>query len=219
MVSRPPSDQSWLAKLHPSFPEIAELNRDFEIDYREIESDYQRRLKQANITAAQWVEIRREFIQRGEQLADTLTERLADLFRRYPDGPRENPSSIYLDVIASDATEGQEAFVRYLHWVRRHESLDRAADPETAGDLTAVDAIAREQKDLLRIAHRQGPLRAFQGETIHRQLLGIIIDYEIAPLTSEERADVFDRYCPCGNDHDTETLERENRRLRRELKA
>jgi len=139
--------------------------------------------------------------------------------RRYPDIPSNALADSYLYAPGPQPPDDAQAMFRYLHWMRHRESLDRTLQRQAEGDLTAVDAVARTQKDWLRITHQKGPLKAFKGDTVHRQLLGILIGLEIQPLTAEERADLFDEYCACGKAHDPDALKKQHRRLKRELEA
>lgn len=66
---------------------------------------------------------------------------------------------------------------------------------------------------------KKGPIKRFQGDVVHRQLLEMLLCFETAPMTKEERADCADAFCACGKTHDPDALDKQRRRLKKQLQA
>src|SRR6266852_2794689 len=88
---------------------------------------------------------------------------------------------------------------------------------DAEGSIKGWRKIARTAEDWRRIVHKKGPIKPFQGDTIHRQLLELILCFELELLTEEERAACADAYCACGRIHDAKALRRQFTRLKRDL--
>jgi chromosome segregation and condensation protein ScpB len=67
--------------------------------------------------------------------------------------------------------------------------------------------------------HRKGPIKPFQREVTHRQLLEMILCFELDPLTAEELAECLDEYCVCGKTHDAGAARKQYARLKKELRT
>ena len=154
----------------------------------------------------------RRFQERSEALLTWHGDQVADIDR---DVPHNRAAFSYLDAPAEPLAADPE-LVRYLHWMRHRESIGATRQRDAEGDMSAIDALARTAKDFRRIVHGQGPLKPFQGDTIHRQLLEILFCYEVEPLTAEERADCFDKYRACGKTHDADALKKQYARLKKD---
>ena len=152
------------------------------------------------------------------QLDQWLSERLVDINSRYTVMPY-NPlvfSYLTLDPPISDA----EGIREYLHFHRHGESLRVTGAKDSGGDLDAWDKIARTERDVRILAYGKGPIKPFQGDLMHRQLLQLVICFESEPLTAEDLAQCFDKYCACGKEsHDADALRKMRNRVEAELRA
>jgi hypothetical protein len=206
----------WRNKLHPAFFELAPLNYQFEIDWKKIELECRQELERLGRNAS--AELRNKVVtqlnDKADKLITKLDKKLLEINQRYPELPHNPLAYSYLD-----PRYGQPAddLVVYLHWMRHGESLQRTEAEDAKGDLKAWRKLARTAEDQRRIVHKKGPIKAFQGDTVHRQLLELILCFEIKPLTAEERAACVDAYCACGKIHDADALKKQYMRLKREL--
>jgi len=208
----------WRNKLHPAFFKLAQLNCQFEINWKKIELECRQELEKTGRNAS--AELRSKAVTRlndkADKLMTKLDENLVEINQNYPELPHNPLAYSYLD-----PRSGQPAddLVPYLHWMRHGESLKRTEAEDAKGDIKAWRKLARTAEDQRRIVHKKGPIKAFQGDTVHRQLLELILCFEIKPLTAEERATCVDAYCACGKIHDADALKKQYRRLKRELEA
>jgi hypothetical protein len=211
----------WRDKLHPVFFELAELNRQFEREWKQAEEKCKRELEALGSRASP--DLRAEVIsglqEKGNKLDAWITEKLVDINRRYGSFPYNPLAYSYLDLTAGQSSSDDDHFAAYLHWLRHRESLQITVANDSQGDLKAYGKLARTGEDLRRIAHKKGRIKPFQGDLVHRQLLELILCYEIRPLTAEERAQCVDDYCACGKTHDADALKRQAARLKKELQA
>lgn len=210
-------DERWGAKLYPVFSDLAECNREFETRFGNLQRRVEEELCYIGSNAAP--EIRKEIEQRYysglAELDRWYEERLTEINHRYTPMPY-NPlafSYLTLDQPISD----QQGIGEYIHFHRHGESLRFTAADETSGDLDAHDKIARTERDLFQIIHGKGPIKPFQENPSHRQLLQIVIAFEKEPLTADELAECFDHFCACGKDHDADGLRKMRQRLEAEL--
>jgi len=113
----------------------------------------------------------------------------------------------------------QHPFEEYVHWERHGESLMASQQRQQAGDIKALERLQRTMTDIWRVLRGKGPLKPFQGDPVHRQLLELIICFEpeASPLTATERADCVVAYCACGGSHDAEALKKQYGRLKKQL--
>jgi hypothetical protein len=207
---------AWRNKLHPAFFELAELNREFEIEWNRIQLECRQGLKSLGQKAT--AELRDKVVSRLKEKADELMTKfdakLVEINQRYPQLPYNSLAYSYLDTPPGQPTDD---LVPYLHWMRHRQSLQRTEAEDAEGDIRAWRKLARTAEDQRRIIHRKGPIKPFQGDTVHRQFLELILCYEIERLTAEERADCADAYCACGRTHDADALKKQAARLKSDL--
>ena len=159
-----------------------------------------------------------EFRERLEKFGLGFDEKLVEINQRYPN-PSYNPLAYsYLDLGPGSSADADNIFA-YVHWMRHHESVPATVSGDVDGDMKAYRRLVRTGEDYRRIAHKKGPLKPFQGDTVHRQFLELMLCFEIKPLTAEERADCADAYCACGKTHDPDALKKQFGRLKLELTA
>jgi hypothetical protein len=211
-------DERWRAKLYPVFFELAELNREFETRFEELQRKVKEQLSSLGSNTSP--EFRKEIEQRYYTgLADLdrwYVERLVAINQQYTPVPYNPLAFNYLTL--DEPISDQQGIGEYIHFHRHGESLPFTAGNESSGDLAAHDKIARTDRDLFQIMHGKGPIKPFQQNLIHRQLLQIVIAFEKEPLTAEELAECFDHFCACGKDHDADGLRKMRNRFEAELR-
>src|SRR5205823_2252851 len=107
----------------------------------------------------------------------------------------------------------------FLHFQRHGESRQVTDQKDALGDSGAWQKIVRTETDCRTLAFGNGRIAPFPGNLVHRQLLELVICYEIAPLTADELAHCFDTCCVCGKEHDADALRKMRVRLEQELRA
>jgi hypothetical protein len=206
----------WRNKLHPAFFELAELNRRFEIEWSRIQLECRQGLESLGQKAT--AQLRDKVVSRLREKADELMtkfdEKCVEINQRYPQLPYNSLAYGYFDARPGQPTDD---LVPYLHWMRHGESLQRTEAEDAKGDIKAWRKLARTAEDQRRIVYSKGPIKPFQGDTVHRQLLELILCFEIERLTAEERADCADAYCACGKTHDADALKKQAARLKSDL--
>ena len=211
MKSRP----NWRAKLHPVFFELAQVNRALEKRLNRIEEECNRRLKNLRDTPDPKAKdaIAILYYSNAEKLSTVIDKKLVEINRRYPDLSYNPLAYSYFDLSGEPA----DNLIPYLHWMRHRESFGATAADDSRGNIKARRKIARTGEDYRRIVHRKGPIKPFLGDTVHRQLLELMLCFELKPLTAEQRADCADAYCACGKTHDPDAIKKQLGRLRKEL--
>ena len=135
--------------------------------------------------------------QRGAQLdreLDEVSQRFGDVdYNPLPFG--------YLYTPTGARDDESHTFVRAHHWARHQESVDATIARDQMGDSKAWDDWHRTGADIRKLAHRKGPIKPFKVDLAHRDLLQLVMAYEVEPLTADERAECFDAFCGCGNIH------------------
>jgi hypothetical protein len=115
----------WRDKLHPVFFELAELNRQFESEWKQAEEECKRGLEALGSRASP--ELRAKAIsglqEKGNKLVAWITEKLVDINRRYGSFPYNSLAYSYLDLTAGQSSSDDDHFAAYLHWLRHRESL------------------------------------------------------------------------------------------------
>jgi hypothetical protein len=207
---------NWRAKLHPIFFELAELNRKSEIGLKQIQGGFAKAMRRARGKANLRESIAAEFRKRTEKLELEIEAKLVEINARYPKLSYNPIAYSYFDLKPGSSADNLFA---YLHWMRHRESVEVTVSNDAKGDLKAYRKLVRTGEDYRRIAHKKGPLKPFQGDTVHRQFLELMLCFEIKPLTAEERADCADAYCACGKTHDPDALKKQLGRLNLELTA
>jgi hypothetical protein len=209
----------WHEKLHAVFFELAELNREFEHRFAGLQDRCKQELSLAGPTASPETqeEIGDRYLVGLSELNRWNEEHLVDIDKRHKPLPY-NPlpfSYLTLDSPSSDLVGLEE----YLHFHRHGESLSSTTARDAQGDLEAWDQVARTEKDLRRVVFAKGPIKPFQEDPVHRQLLQILICFEKERLTSEELAECFDVYCACGTaSHEADNLRKMRNRLEADLR-
>jgi hypothetical protein len=208
----------WRNKLDPLFFELAELNRKYEINSTKMQEECRREL--ANLGPNSAAAVRNEIVSRFKDEVDRFSiemdEELVKINERHP-RPQYNAVAYSYFVLGEHQLD--DHFVEYLHWRRHGESLRATEDGDAKGDITAWRKLARTAEDQRRIVHNKGPIKPFQGDPVHRQLLELVICFEIKSLTAEERAACMDAYCACGKTHDADAIKKQYQRLKRALVA
>ncbi len=214
----------WQTKLHPTFIEIAEAYKKAMLELADIQREADQALKgseskpQVRAQVAKRVEVRRE------KLNDGFEKSLIDAERRHG---RLQPSLLcypYLTVLSKNVPaeeRDQLGLSEFLHWERYHEPLEKAAQADSQGDLSAWDRIARTARDFRTIFFKKGPIKPFQGGMYHQDIFqwGLSFESRMGKLTAEELASFFDNVCPCGTIHDARALKKQLARLVKDLEA
>src|SRR6185437_5567377 len=102
--------------------------------------------------------------------------------------------------------------IEQLHWMRHGTSLKADVAKMQAEDFKASARIRRTWNDLEEL--RQGhDIRPFKNNLEHANVFQILWGLGIEKLSPTELADFFDRYCPCGHDHDLKALKNQRKRF------
>jgi len=203
-------------KLQPIFFELAEANREFETRFAKAEADHHLALKKS-VDSKTSAEINRRFHEETNELIEDSQKKLSEINQRYRN--IEYNSLAYSYFSAHSVDDQNQGIGEYIHFERHGESLSKTQEDMSHGDVEALKRIQRSQEDYFRAAQKKGPIKAFQGDPIHRQLLELILAFELESLTKEERADCADEYCACGKSHDPDALDKQCRRLKKQLQA
>lgn len=211
------SRDGWRNKLYDVFFEVADLNRQFEKQWSQLQNERSEKLKTTR-SPHRRNEVVSRFNQGVAQLNQWFEQRLIDINKRYTPVPH-NPlaySYLTLDTPVSDS----ENFREYLHFHRHGESLQASATKNAQGDSKSLDRLYRTEKDFRILAFGKGKIQPFPEDVVHRQLLQSVISYERERLTAEELAQCFDKYCACEKEnHEPDTLRKMRGRFERELKS
>ena len=217
MRERLNSQSKWREKLHPIFFEIAPVVKNFKIQLAAVEAETKSALSSLGTSPPKTLvaEVMNRRREKADSLCDEVAAKIAEIDARYrpvPEGPLSFP---HLQSIGTgNATLGQ---IEMLHSERHRESLQTTWQKANDGDLGAFKRLQRTEEDWYRITHGKGPLKGFHSDPYHRDLLQILFSFGGENLTSEELADCFEDYCPCGKEHDADALKKQRARLKREL--
>jgi len=104
-----------------------------------------------------------------------------------------------------------EKVVRQVHEYLYEEPFQDALDELHSGD--AADAARERIKNTLETAldvgaYGEQALPAPRGNWLHRQMLGIIRAAVPERVTDSEMTKLFDYLCPCGSEHNRETMKK-----------
>jgi hypothetical protein len=208
-------EQSWRDKFHPVCFELAALNRWMEEEFSRLQRECVKRKKNLGDQPDQKADgVAAYYYEGAAKLSSEFDRKLVEINQRYPDLSYNSLAYSYFDLASGEPADN---LVPYLHWMRHRESLQATTTQDAQGNIKAWRKIARTAEDYRRIRHKKGPIKPFQGDTVHRQLLELMLCFELKPLTAEERADCADAYCACKKIHDADALKKQFGRLRREL--
>lgn len=212
----------WREKLQPGFFDLARLWREATERWIQVENRCQAGL--ATLAASALPESRSKIVgQRANELRDLqewCDQRLQAIHAKYPS--LAEPPLAYAWVQQArlgllDKAKQEVGFLEFLHFERHGEALQETQIQAAEGDLGAFHKLQRTREDAFRVQHGKGPIKKFQGDPFHRDLLEIGLCFGMEKLTSEELADCFEEYCPCGRAHDSDSLKKQRRRLIQEL--
>jgi hypothetical protein len=215
----PPPD-GWKKKLYPVFCELAELNQEFEKRWAQLQSECRRESRVPGLAASP--KVRSEIVSRFQkgtaQLERWFEEKLVDIDKRHK--PIAYNPLAYSYFTLDSPMPDSEGLRQYLHFHRHGESVEASEARDAQGDIESWDKIARTERDLRILAFGKGPIKPFQEDVVHRQLLQFVICYESERLTAEELAACFDKYCACGKEnHERDALRKMRDRFEAELRA
>jgi len=193
----PPMREQCEKQLHPAFLEYLGV-------YREC-TEAQRQIWKLGIKGDP-----------EREVAVRYFTRLAEINQKY----RDIPHSPLLSVIyvAPDRTPW-ESLAQWLFWKRHGQPLWQATEKAQDGDQEASKAIRHllDELDALRFGDGES-LKHFKVKLEHSDLLEAGLQFRIENLTGEELANLFDKFCPCGQTdkgrtHNGDGLKRQLRSL------
>lgn len=214
----------WQRKLHPTFIEIALAYKRSMLGLADLQREATQALKDSGSTPDIRTQVARTVEMRGKKLDDEFEKSLLEAERKH--GPL-SPSPLcypHLTVLSKNVPveeREQRGLAEFLHWERHHESLEKAEEADSHGDLKAWDRIARTARDFRTIFFKKGPIKPFQGGSYHQDIFGWGVSFEsgMEKLSAEELASFFDNVCPCESIHDARALRKQLARLRKDLEA
>lgn len=216
--------KSYREKLAPIFFDLAKLNDEFETRFAEIQRECERRMCSLGPSATEQQRSEVGILYRANvtYLDGYIAFKLQEINERY------GKSVVFSELAYSyfdfsnhaDTVENNlERLFEYMHWERHGESLRKTSQAVEKGDIPALRRLHRTDEDRLRVLAGKGPIKKYQGDTVHRQFLELVLCFEVSPLTEEERADCADDFCACGKSHDADALDKQFRRLKKQLQA
>lgn len=212
--------RSYRDKLHRAFFEIVELNKEFETTLAKITRERDHGWKSLGKMAPSELrdEVARRYETKSANLVSRLTDNLMQIQRRRGSIPFNPLAYNYLSIDPS-VPDDKKAIFEYLHWERHGESAENTKIEVEKGDVKALRRLHRTEEDYLQVVAKKEPIKKFQGDMIHRELLEMILCFETKPMTDEERADCADDHCACEETHDAKALGNQYRRLKKQLQA
>jgi hypothetical protein len=209
--------RSYRDNLHPAFYEVAEVNKTCELKWKQIQEETARALKSLGKSAPS--ELQTEGIRRRDDEAQKLLtsqyKAFCEINQRYKEGIPIHP--LAYSYFSQNALKDENAGIaEYAHWERHGESLQRTQNDAAGGSLAALKRLHRTDEDLFVVSKRES-IKRFQGDETHRQLLELMLCYEVKEMTGEQRAECADDYCACGKVHDADALGKQFRRLKKQL--
>ncbi len=211
---------SYKRKLQPIFFDVVEIIREFESRRADAQRECERGLASLGRSADSngKKEILDKFKQRQIELGKWTYQKLVDIQDRYGALKYDPLAYSYLS-FNPESTDDERGIFELIHWERHGESLERTTELVTKHDVGALRRYHRTEEDYFRRVTDNGPIKPFKGDLAHRELLELILCFQMEPLTKEERADCADDYCPCGKVHDPGALDKQFRRLKKKLQA
>lgn len=215
----------WKSKLHPAFIEIAGAYKEFSLEFAAIlkQAKREERALGRNMTLADKQRIAKRIVSQKDELLRRVEKEIIDIDQHHRPLQESSLCYPYLTDLAQPHSSERESrlFVQWLHGERHHESLEKAEEADSHGDLEAYDRLARTGRDARTILHKKGAIKPFQGGIYHRDIFNFGLSFAsgLEKLTGEELAEFFDRVCPCGKDHDSRALQKQLARLLKELEG
>lgn len=214
----------WQKKLHPTFIEIALAYRQGMLELADIQREAEQWLRDSASKPDILAQVAKQVETRRKKLDEEFEKSLVGAERKH--GPLA-PSPLcypYFTVLSRNSPAEQReprGLAEFLHWERHHESLEKAEQADSEGDISAWDRIARTAKDWRTIFFKKGPIKPFQGGAHHQDIFGWGLSFEsgMEKLTADELASFFDKVCPCEKIHDSRALKKQLARLRKDLEA
>jgi len=190
--------ESILAKCHPALFELAPL-------WKEAMQE----IKRLGASPA---------VERVAELKGRIERKLEDIKRRHSGPVPPPPNTFTAQIIHSEAIESEaEGVAEWLHFERHRVPLKADVAKHRARDRSATHRILRTASDLARLYCGQR-IQPFKSDLEHSGMFENFWGFGLERLTSEELADFFDWYCPCGSEgHDPEALKRQRDRFKRTL--
>jgi hypothetical protein len=220
MIGKP---NAYRDKLPPIFFDLAELNRDFEIRLAEIQRECDGKLASygPNPPNERRSEVGTVYRAKTVLLEAYLDKKLRETQARHRATPFNKLAYSYFDFSKHQDTPDDilQRIFEYMHWERHGESFRKTSHLIGEGDVDALRRVQRTDEDRFRVYAGKGPIKKYQGDIVHRQILELILCFEMTPLTEEERADCADDYCACGKTHDPDALDKQYRRFKKQLQA
>lgn len=213
----------WKSKLHPAFIETVCAYKDFSLEFAAImeQAKGEERALGRNITPADKQRIAKRVISEKDELLQRFDKQIVEIDSRHKPLPASNLCYPYLTGLEqphSPENESQLLF-QWLHWQRHHESAEKDEQADRKGDLSAWDRIARTARDWRTIFFKKGAIKPFQGDIYHQDIFqfGLSFASGMDKLTGEELAELFDSVCPCERIHDASALQKQLKRLLKDL--
>ena len=175
-------------------------------------------------SSEQRAQVGRRVAARRDKLLEWMEKQVIDTNNRYgslPESPLCYPYLTDLPKKMPGDEQEKVGLVQVLHWERHGESLSDTMEADAKGDINAWRRISRTAEDWRRIEFKKGGIKPFQGNMYHSDLMEIGLSFAsgIEELTSEELADCFEVYCPCGKTHDADALKKQRARVIKVLRA
>ncbi len=194
--------ESIVAKCHPAIFELAQLWKDSIKAFKALEPSRPHELI-AEIEAH-------------------LGNRLAEIHRNYSGPAPPNPKTFTAQIIFSEealtSKSDAQGIAEILHFERHKIPLKVDLQKRQVRDWNATQRVLRTHRDLEQLRCGKGPIQRFKGDIEHSNMFETLWGFGLERLTSEELADFFDTYCPCGSEaHDPDALKKQRARFQKAL--
>lgn len=168
--------------------------------------------------------IAKRVVSQTDELLQRFNQQIVDIDGRYKPLPPSTLCFPYMTALGQEnrsAESEARTFFEWLHWERHHESAEKAAEADRQGNLSAWDRLARTAKDWRTIVFKKGSIKPFRHGIYHQDIFqfGLSFASGMENLTGEELAAFFDAFCPCKEIHDAGALQKQLKRLLKDLEA